>query len=354
MRPINLKIKGLNSFIDVQEINFEDLAQKGLFGIFGPTGSGKSTILDGITLALYGEVSRKSTNYMNTNCNTMSVSYEFQISDKDIKKYRVERQFKRDNKTANVVTKSAIILDITDGERVLEDKTRNVTKRCEEIIGLKLEDFTRTVVLPQGKFSEFLKLEGRDRREMLERLFNLQKYGDNLSNKLGARIREENQKSNILEGQLNTYKDVSQELLEEKNNLLKESIKDLERCKEEVKRAEEAYNQGKEIWDLQKEFKELKRREEALRREEAEINLTKEKLALGESALKIKPYVDGYENTLQQIAAVRTELEVLYKKAEVIRENKKEAEANYLKAKEKKDTDLPLLRIKDQQVIGGS
>lgn len=351
MRPINLKIKGLNSFIDVQEINFEDLAQKGLFGIFGPTGSGKSTILDGITLALYGEVSRKSTNYMNTNCNTMSVSYEFQISDKDIKKYRVERQFKRDNKTANVVTKSAIILDITDGERVLEDKTRNVTKRCEEIIGLKLEDFTRTVVLPQGKFSEFLKLEGRDRREMLERLFNLQKYGDNLSNKLGARIREENQKSNILEGQLNTYKDVSQELLEEKNNLLKESIKDLERCKEEVKRAEEAYNQGKEIWDLQKEFKELKRREEALRREEAEINLTKEKLALGESALKIKPYVDGYENTLQQIAAVRTELEVLYKKAEVIRENKKEAEANYLKAKEKKDTDLPLLRIKDQQVM---
>ena len=62
MKPIKLKIKGLNSFIEAQEINFEILTQKGLFGIFGPTGSGKSTILDGITLALYGEVSRKSTN----------------------------------------------------------------------------------------------------------------------------------------------------------------------------------------------------------------------------------------------------------------------------------------------------
>lgn len=72
-----------------------------------------------------------------------------------------------------------------------------------------------------------------------------------------------------------------------------------------------------------KEFKELKRREEALRREEAEINLTKEKLASGESALKLKPYVDGYENTLKQIEAVKEDLEVLNQKAGIIRENKR-------------------------------
>ena len=56
MRPIKLKIKGLNSFIEEQTIDFEKLTDCGLFGIFGPTGSGKSTILDGITLALYGDV----------------------------------------------------------------------------------------------------------------------------------------------------------------------------------------------------------------------------------------------------------------------------------------------------------
>ena len=53
MKPLKLTIKGLNSFAEAQTIDFEELSSKGIFGIFGPTGSGKSTILDGITLALY-------------------------------------------------------------------------------------------------------------------------------------------------------------------------------------------------------------------------------------------------------------------------------------------------------------
>jgi len=105
MKPIKLKIKGLNSFTEFQEIDFEKLTAQGLFGIFGPTGSGKSTILDGITLALYGSVARKSSNFMNTNCNILHVSYEFQITGKEVKRYRVEREYKRDAKTDSVRTK---------------------------------------------------------------------------------------------------------------------------------------------------------------------------------------------------------------------------------------------------------
>ena len=63
MKPIRLEVKGLNSFIDKQVVEFDKLTERGLFGIFGPTGSGKSTILDGITLALYGDIARKSSNY---------------------------------------------------------------------------------------------------------------------------------------------------------------------------------------------------------------------------------------------------------------------------------------------------
>lgn len=350
MRPINLKIKGLNSFIEVQEVNFENLTEKGLFGIFGPTGSGKSTILDGITLALYGEVSRKSTNYMNTNCNSMSVSYEFKISDKEVKHYKVGREFKRD-KAGNVLTKSAIIIDITNGEQVLEDKVRNVTKRCEEIIGLKLDDFTRTVVLPQGKFSEFLKLEGKDRREMLERLFNLQKYGDELSYKLNTKTKEVNQKSNILEGELNSYKDVSDEILKEKNNKLKETQGQLITFREELTHIEKAFNEGRELWQLQNELKELKSKEQSLKNQEEAINLQKQSVQSGESALKVKPYVDGYENTLKQIEAVKSEIEKFNTNAEIIKEEKKQAETNFQEAKKKKDTELPLLKIKEQQIL---
>lgn len=351
MKPINLKIKGLNSFIDMQEINFERLTEKGLFGIFGPTGSGKSTILDGITLALYGEVSRKSTNYMNINCDSMSVSYEFQITDKEVKRYRVDREFRRDTKTGNVRTRSSIIVDLTDGEQVLEDKARNVTEKCEEIIGLKLDDFTRTVVLPQGKFSEFLKLEGKERREMLERLFNLQKYGDELSFKLGTKIREENQKSNIVEGELNSYKDVSDEILEKKNDTLIDTQKQLTTCKEQLLKAEKAYNEGKELWELQSELYELKIKEKVLNEQEDDIRSSKLRVSVLESSLKVKPYVEAHENTLKQISEVKSEIESLNKELEKIKEDKKTAEINLTDAKNKKDAELPKLKIKEQQVL---
>ena len=56
MRPLQLKLKGINSYREEQVIDFETLTSQGLFGIFGPTGSGKSTILDAMTLALYAKL----------------------------------------------------------------------------------------------------------------------------------------------------------------------------------------------------------------------------------------------------------------------------------------------------------
>ncbi|NLJ58467.1 MAG: AAA family ATPase [Tissierellia bacterium] len=351
MKPINLKIKGLNSFIETQEVNFERLTEKGLFGIFGPTGSGKSTILDGITLALYGEISRKSTNYMNTNCDSMFVSYEFQMTDKEIRRYRVEREFRRDKKTGNVRTKSAIIVDVTDGEEVLEDKVRSVTEKCEEIIGLKVDDFTRTVVLPQGKFSEFLKLEGRERREMLERLFNLQKYGDELSFKLGAKIKEENQKLNVLLGELKTYENVSDELQKKMKNDLYEIKKEEKKCQHDLEAAEKSYMENKDLWLVQKELAEAKSKEETLKEKEAEINIDRERVAIGESALKVKPYLDSYENTLKEITGVKSEIDQLNSIAKKIHDNKKQLEIDFKQAKERKDIELPKLKIKEQDII---
>ena len=350
MKPINLKIKGLNSFIETQEVDFKRLTQRGLFGIFGPTGSGKSTILDGITLALYGEIARKSTNFMNTNCNSMFVSYEFQITDKEVKRYRVDREFYRDKKTGKVRTNSAILVDITAGEQVLEDGVRSVTQRCEEIIGLNLEDFTRTVVLPQGKFSEFLKLEGKERREMLERLFNLQKYGDELSFKLALKIKEENEKANILLGELKTYEDISEEVQNQKTEELDNTKKELENSKNELKVAEETYNNAKELWELQKELIEIKNKEKSLREMEEEINSDKEKITLGESALKVWPYVENYENTLKETTAVKLEIEKLKEKLKIAEEMKNKSLEEFKQAKIKKDREIPVLKVKEQQI----
>src|SRR5690242_11346123 len=99
MKPILLKVAGLQSYREQQEIRFEELTETGLFGIFGPTGSGKSTLLDAITLALYGKVERAAggtQGIMNHAEDTLSVAFTFELmSAQGPKRYRVERRFKR-------------------------------------------------------------------------------------------------------------------------------------------------------------------------------------------------------------------------------------------------------------------
>ena len=73
MKPISISIKGFNSFLDEQSIDFEELGKMGIFGIFGPTGSGKSSILDAITFALYGKIARDNAREQYININTSQV-----------------------------------------------------------------------------------------------------------------------------------------------------------------------------------------------------------------------------------------------------------------------------------------
>ena len=146
MKPIILKIKGINSFIEEQTIDFTSLTQLGLFGIFGPTGSGKSTILDGITLALYGEIPRARnlstkkdlSGIINTQCQQGMVYYEFEMGSPDERKrYMVSRSFKKDGQ-GNVKTNRVLLCDITHREEpvVLEEKVTPLNHRMVEIIGL--------------------------------------------------------------------------------------------------------------------------------------------------------------------------------------------------------------------------
>ncbi len=351
MKPIKLKIKGLNSFIEEQTIDFDKLTDRGFFGIFGPTGSGKSTILDGITLALYGNVSRKSSNYINTNCDRLNVYFEFQISGAEIKRYAIDREFRR-KKDGTINSGKCKIVDITnlEDEEVLADGVKTINKRVEEIIGLNLEDFTRTVVLPQGKFSEFLKLEGKDRRDMLERLFNLQQYGDNLSRKLNSKISKEKTDNNVLIGQLSGYDDISEDKLKEKEETLEEFTKSLGILKSELKIIEKNYKENEEIWKLQLELIEYKDKEKILKEKEVEINKDIEKIKLGESGAKVIPYIDAFENTIKEFNKNEIELNRFKLAIDKIKEEKEKIEMIWTTAKGNKENKLPKFMIDEQKI----
>lgn len=352
MKPIKLEVKGLNSFIDKQVVEFDKLTERGLFGIFGPTGSGKSTILDGITLALYGDIARKSSNYINTNCDGVYVSYEFQITGNEVKRYRVDREFKRDNKSGGIRNKSSKIIDITGGvENVLEEKAKAVTSKCEEIIGLKLDDFMRTVVLPQGKFSEFLKLEGKERRNMLERLFNLRKYGDDLSSKLSFEIRKEKDKMNVLEGQLKGYEGVSEEALkakEEEINGINLSIKSKEELLNKIKKE---FEEAEKVWNTQKELCDKRIEEESLVSRSEEIKSFKERVEISNKADKVIVFINNLEEILKEINKEDLKFNELNKKLEELINLREENKLKFEEVSKKKEEKLPDLRLKKEKLL---
>lgn len=352
MKPIKLEVKGLNSFIDKQVVEFDKLTERGLFGIFGPTGSGKSTILDGITLALYGDIARKSSNYINTNCDGVYVSYEFQITGNEVKRYRVDREFKRDNKSGGIRNKSSKIIDITGGvENVLEEKAKAVTSKCEEIIGLKLDDFMRTVVLPQGKFSEFLKLEGKERRNMLERLFNLRKYGDDLSSKLSFEIRKEKDKMNVLEGQLKGYEGISEEALKAKEEEIKEFNLSIKSKEELLNKIKKEFEEAEKVWNTQKELYYKRIEEESLVSRSEEIKSLKERVEISNKADKVIVFINNLEEILKEINKEDLKFIELNKKLEELTKLREENKLKFEAVSKKKEEKLPDLRLKKEKLL---
>lgn len=351
MKAIKLKIKGVNSFSEEQTIDFEKLTEDGLFGIFGPTGSGKSTVLDGITLALYGKVARNSSNYINTNCSSASVAFDFEISGANPKRYRVEREFKTDKKSGKPRSGKCKIVDVTNGEpMVLADSVGEVTATCEEIIGLNIEDFTRTVVLPQGKFSEFLKLEGTKRREMLERLFNLQKYGDDLARKLTMEISKEKNENNVLVGELKGYEDINEEIKNSKEqefNEIKAKYKEASDSLEDIKKV---FTESEEIWNLQIELEEHREKEKELEDQEATIEEKKERIILAESAEKVIPYINAYDKTQGDLKEKEKKLEQLNNTLQSLKKEKETVLEAWEMANNDKEDKLPSLRLKEQEL----
>jgi exonuclease SbcC len=168
VRPLRLQLKGFTSFRDEQEIDFSALD---LFAIAGPTGAGKSSLLDAMTYALYGCVERvgsECAQLISQGLPSMAVTLEFDV---DGERWRVTRRTYRKASTETVLERFA------EGEwRPAAGKVRDVNQRVAELIGLDYDGFTRAVLLPQGKFDQFLAGDAKERRRILTDLLDLHLY----------------------------------------------------------------------------------------------------------------------------------------------------------------------------------
>lgn len=170
MRPLKLEVEGFTSFRQPACLDFEGHGLD-LFAITGPTGAGKSSLIDAICYALYGRVPRVGDDVgacISQGAERMRVTFEFQAGDA---RYRVYRETRRKGQP------NARLDRLDGGEwRPLADRSREVTAAVVGAVGLDYEAFTRSVLLPQGQFQEFLAGDPRQRRSVLGSLLRLDVY----------------------------------------------------------------------------------------------------------------------------------------------------------------------------------
>lgn len=212
MIPIKLTIKGLFSYQHEQTIYFDKLIEGQLFGIFGSVGSGKSSILEAIAFALYGETERLNNrddrNYNMMNLKSDELFIDFVFSNFDEKQYRFMVRGKRHGKKfdkVNTFDRTAYI-DIDGRWQPLAEST------AEHILGLSYDNFRRTIIIPQGKFQEFLQLTDKARTDMLKDIFQLDKY--EFFQQTSSLERKNNESLQLLRGQLAFFDNVTKEHVE--------------------------------------------------------------------------------------------------------------------------------------------
>jgi DNA repair protein SbcC/Rad50 len=182
MRPIVLEMNGFASFREAARIDFTDAD---FFALVGPTGSGKSTVIDAMTFALYGSVPRWGRKGMVSlalapTTSRGTVKLVFEVGDQ---RYVVARELRRAG--SQVSQRAASLERLADrrgraepGEptEVLAKDLAGVADAVERLLGLSYEDFCQCVVLPQGQFADFLHATAGERQEILMRLLGAEHY----------------------------------------------------------------------------------------------------------------------------------------------------------------------------------
>ena len=301
MIPIRLEIQGLYSYKEKQVIAFDQLTAAGLFGIFGAVGSGKSSILEAILLALYGSTERLSdrgekNSMVNLQSEALLITFEFRAGKNNVNTYIARYSAKRNPKNFDDVKPAEHTFYLKTG-----DQLEPLTQRAEDLVGMKKEHFKQTVIIPQGKFREFIDLTPGPRAEMMKELFGLERF--DLAAKTGTLLRNLKDEKIRLETQLGALEEITPDLLNEKTDLIKEIALQAEESERIFRETEQTFKKQEEVQSKHLQLQGFLKEWEILNTKRTEIA---NKKAIWKDFLKAKTYL---KPVWEQINEKNAELE---------------------------------------------
>lgn len=374
MKPIRLTMQAFGAYRERTELDFGELKGGTFFLIHGPTGSGKTTILDAICFALYGETSgqaRTAKTVRSDFADAKLRTYVDLVFSVGQNVYRVERSPEQERAkvrgTGTMIEKpQATLWQVEEnGEKILAGNTRSVTEKIEAMLGFECSQFRQVVLLPQGEFRKLLLANSVERQEIMQTLFRTELY-----EKIEQRLKEkasgvkkqfealEQERRLLLEASgADSEEALSQKieetkreeaalaaLVKEKNTALKQAEKLLDDGRRidalfsEEKQAQEAELKAvaartdaqplRAEWDTAVRAQKLRAPEEYLKQEEKALVAKRSALVAQEEALtRAKQAIAAAERTYkaekareserQEARVVRSELD---KKTEVVRQ----------------------------------
>ncbi len=365
MKILELRFKNLNSLYGAWVVNFSspEYISHGIFAITGPTGAGKSTILDAICLALYGSTPRlgkitKSSNEImsrQTGECYAEVTFESQAG-----KFRCHWSQHRSHKKAdgNLAESKHEIADAVSGQ-ILESKKRDVALVIEEKTGMDFDRFTRSILLAQGGFAAFLKASPDERAPILEQITGTEIYSE-ISIRVHERQRDEREKLKWLQAETAGIVILSQEQETELSELLsgkKKSEKEISLQHQEISKSiqcltnidslrDEILSISREVEMISETVKAFQPDREKLNRSQKAAELDGEFTALFSIRQQQKSEQEKLKKNEDQLPQ---EEQALMKQEELL----KNAEMETAKAKEKQKSEASLIkriRVLDLQI----
>ena len=384
MKPISLEMYGFMTYKNKTFIDFSKLYDSKIFIISGDTGSGKTSIFDAISFALFGEIQREGfiiddlrSDFLNGNNPPTYVDFIFDL---DGKKYRIKRIPKQKAKKtrSNVkVSHSVEFYKFENGKEILiSDGPQKTDKKIIDLIGLNFDQLNRVMILAQGEFSKFLKSSSDDKAALLSKIFSSYIYKD-IEEKLKEASKDSKKNLEFIANKLKTEvnkndlldENIDDETIELKDfskieKVIKDLSKDLGKNLDEKNKEKNSLSKILDVktsklsfYEKENEkirlFKTLNLEIEEVISEKHYYENLKNELILSEKSILIKPYYDNlldykknYENIGQKLEDEKINLYNIEKNLRKCREKLGNLDEIEIKINQKKEN-----IVKNEQII---